>query len=247
VAQLLEETANKYKHNGKKPKEENRYAGKIFCERCGKVAIRSDNRLKDPVLYYYSCRHCCYELKHELGLKTAPKLPLKTLDTIIMLAIKAHMDALVRFDDLAETLSNHDPLKDKRLEMAKIAKKLEKTLSGYENTLATAYTHHLGGLLDLREYELVRAKIENEKLQAESQLAGVKSEQSKYENSRILDNQWLVKYRAFRDCEIPTKEMIQTLIGRIVLTPMTSDIEVEFNFMEDFEELNHILRGGCGQ
>jgi hypothetical protein len=34
------------------------------------------------------------------------------------------------------------------------------------------------------------------------------------------------------------------LIKRIVLTPMTSNIEVEFNFMEDFEELNHILNEG---
>jgi len=243
VGELLQKTATKYKHTGEKPKLENHYAGKIFCERCGKVAIRTDNRMKDPILYYYSCRHCCLELKEATGAIKAPKLPLKTLDAVIMTTIKTHMDALVQFDDLAQTLATHDPLKHKRLEVAKKVKRLEKTLNDYENTLATAYTHHLGGLLDMREYELVRAKVEGEKTQAESQLAAIKSEQTRYENSHALENQWLVKYREFRDCEIPTKDMIQTLIGRIVLTPMTNKVEIELNFTEDFAELDYLING----
>ena len=243
VAGLLEKTAAKYKHTGARLKSENRYAGKIFCERCGKAAVRSANWMKEPVLYYYSCRHCCYELKEAAGAAIAPKLPLKNLDAAIMSTIKTHMDALVRFDDLAETLAAHDPMKHKRLEAAKRAKKLERTLNDYENTLAAAYTHHLSGLLDMREYELVRARIEREKTQAELQFGIVKSEQSRYESSRALENQWLVKYREFRDCETPTKEMIHTLIGRIVLTPMTNEVKIELNFTEDFAELDYIIYG----
>jgi len=243
VAKLLNKTATKYKHTGEKPKHENAYAGMIFCSRCGKVAIRTDNRMKEPVLYYYSCRHCCLELKEQLGAKTAPKMPLKKLDSIIMATIKLHMDALVQFDDLAETLANFDPLKDKRNELSKMAKAFEKKLNDHENTLATAYTHHLGGLLDMREYELVRAKVEGEKTQAEIQLASIKAQQGKYENARILENPWLVKYREFRNCETPTKEMIQALIGRIVLTPMTNEVEIVLKYAEDFAELEYILTG----
>jgi len=241
VAELLNKTAVKYQHTGEKPKSENRYVGKIICERCGKVAIRTDNRMKEPILYYYSCRHCCIEIKEITGATKAPKLPLKTLDSIIMATIKTHMDALVQFDDLAQTLAAHDPLKNKRMEVAQKVRKLEKTLNDHESTLATAYTHHLGGLLDMREYELVRAKIEGEKAQAETQLATIKSEQTRYENSYALENQWLVKYREFRDCEIPTKEMIQALIGRIVLTPVTNKVEIELNFTEDFAELDYLI------
>ena len=243
VSELLNVTAEKYRHTGKIPRVENRYAGKITCERCGKTAIRTDNRLKEPVLYYYSCRPCRIELKEAAGLAKAPKLPLKMLDSIIMATIKTHMDALVQFDDLAETLSTHGPMKHKRLEVAKRVKKLEKILGDYENTLATAYTHHLSGLLDLREYELVKAKVEGEKIQAELQLAAIKSEQSRYDNRSALENQWLVKYREFRDCEVPTKEMIQALIERIVLTPMTNEVKIQLNFTEDFAELDYIING----
>jgi EAL domain-containing protein (putative c-di-GMP-specific phosphodiesterase class I) len=182
------------------------------------------------------------ELKEQLGVKTAPKMPLKKLDSIIMATIKLHMDALVQFDDLAETLSNFDPLKDKRNELSKLARAFEKKLNDHENTLATAYTHHLGGLLDMREYELVRTKVESEKTQAEIQLASIKAQQGKYENARILENPWLVKYREFRNCETPTKEMIQALIERIVLTPMTNEVEIVLKYAEDFAELEYILK-----
>jgi len=84
VAEIMKKATVKYKHTGEKPKSENRYAGKIICERCGKVAIRTDNRMKDPILYYYSCRHCCRELKDATGASKAQKLPLKKLDSIIM-------------------------------------------------------------------------------------------------------------------------------------------------------------------
>ena len=88
---------------------------------------------------------------------------------------------------------------------------------------------------------MIRAQIEGEKADAEAQLAKTKREQVRYASNTILDNQWLVKYRAFRSCETPTKEMIQTLIHHIELTPMTNDVEIIFNFVDDFKELQQIM------
>lgn len=241
VAELMGKAAEKHKKTGKLPREENRYAGKIACRRCSKTALRSDNRMKQPVLYYYACRYCCTELKEQQGLSKSPKLPLIKLDDIIMATVKIHMDALVQFDDLAEKLATHDPLKGTKAEIQRKIKQLEKTLDTYETTLATAYTHHLGAVLDLREYELVRDKIESEQKQAQIQLASLQATRRKYDTNTILENQWLTAYRAFRDCKTPTKELIQTLIGRIILTPITNELEIQLNFAEDFLELNQII------
>jgi len=38
--------------------------------------------------------------------------------------------------------------------------------------------------------------------------------------------------------------MVQTLIKRTVLTPMTKEIKIEFNFIEEFNELKDILGQG---
>lgn len=241
VARLLEESATKYQHIDRYAHEENRYAGIITCSRCGKTAIRSDNRLKEPILYYYSCPHCLSDLKYELGLKEGARLPLLKLDAIIMGTLRKHMDTLVQFDNLAEILTLSDPLKQKRISLKKEQTKLEKSVADYERNLSAAYTHYLAGVLDLREYELVKAKVERDKEDATARLFHVKAEQARYDTKNALNNQWLVKYRAFRDCKLPTKEMIQTLIRRIILTPLTNELDIELNFMESFEDLRQLI------
>ena len=98
------------------------------------------------------------------------------------------------------------------------------------------------GLLDLREYRLVREKIERDKFEAEVRLAGISAEQSKYDINNALNNQWLVKYSEFRNCETPTKEMVQALISKIYLTPLTNELNIELNFEDCFEDLRQILQ-----
>jgi hypothetical protein len=53
-----------------------------------------------------------------------------------------------------------------------------------------------------------------------------------------------VKYREFRDCLTPTKEMIQALIGRIVLTPLSNELYIELNFEDCFEDLRQLMHEG---
>jgi multidrug efflux pump subunit AcrA (membrane-fusion protein) len=120
--------------------------------------------------------------------------------------------------------------------------KLEKTVGESERNLSAAYTHHLEGLLDLREYELVRAKIENDKTEAEARLAHIKAEQIKYDAKTAVENQWLVKFSAFRDCDTPTKDMIQALVKRITLVPMSNELNIELNYTDSYEELQEIVR-----
>jgi DNA invertase Pin-like site-specific DNA recombinase len=246
VSRLMAKAAAKYKHKKQGASRVNQYAGKIICSRCGKTAVRSDNRLKEPILYYYSCRYCCIELKHEHGLARAPKLSMVKLDALVMEILRKQMDALIQYDHLTDMLSKHDPFKEKRMMLAKDAKKHEKVVRDSEGALSTAYTHHLGGLLDLREYNLIRTKIEGDKLEAEARLVLARDEQARYDNRNLLENQWLVKYSAFRSCEAPTVEMVQALISRIILTPMTNEVDIQFNFIDDFTELQQIIHGNGG-
>ena len=243
VSRLLDEAAEKYKKTGATVHKENQYSGVIFCSRCGKVATRTDGgHIGKKTSYYYACYHCIQDIKHEQGLKRGAKMPLTRLDAVVMETLHKHMDALVRFDDLAEMLSKSDPLKQKRASLTKERAKLEKTANESERNLSAAYTHHLEGLLDLREYELVRVKIENDKAEAEARLSGIKAELTKYDAKAALENQWLVKFRAFRDCETPTKEMIQTLVKRITLVPMSNEVSIELNYTDSYEELQEIVR-----
>jgi DNA invertase Pin-like site-specific DNA recombinase len=242
VAELLDALAEKYKKTGATKTVENNYGGKVFCSRCGKVAARSDGgHIDTKVHYYYACPHCLADLKHELGLKRGSKLPLSKLDGLVMETLRAHMDTLVQFDELEKILAESDPLKEKRASITKERSRAEKTINNSERSISAAYTHHLEGLLDLREYELVRAKMENEKAEAEARLSFLAGEQAKYDAKNALENQWLVKFRAFREQETPTKEMIQTLIRRIVLVPMSNEVNIELNYTDAYEDLRQLM------
>jgi DNA invertase Pin-like site-specific DNA recombinase len=172
VARLLEVSAEKYRKIGDIPHVENRYSGKVFCTRCGKAALRADGGHRDGTIrFYYCCRYCIDDLKFEQGIKRVATLSLDKLDAIVAETLRKHMDKLVQFEDLAEILAQSDPLKQKLTALRKEQARLEKTVRDSERNLSAAYKHHLEGLLDLREYELVREKIENGKNEAEAMLS----------------------------------------------------------------------------
>jgi len=243
VARLLDESAEKYKKTGATEYKENQYSGIIYCSRCGKAATRSDGgHIGKKVSYYYACYHCIQDIKNEQGLKRGAKMPLIKLDAVVMETLRKHMDTLVTFDDLAALLSKSDPLKQKKVALSKERSKLEKTVNESERNLSAAYTHHLEGLLDLREYELVRMKIESDKTEAEARLFFIKTELTRYDTKAVLENQWLVKFRAFRDCETPTKDMIHALVKRITLVPMTNEMSIELNYTDSYEDLQDLIK-----
>lgn len=241
VQKLMDVATGQYRKIGNITPE-NAYAGKTFCSRCGEHIQRVDGGGRGRTLYYYICRHCADELKQERGIKRAVSLPLVKLDALVTETLRFYMDELVQFDNLGEILKKSGPLRQKSAQLRREKVRLEKTVGDFERNLSAAYTHHLEGLLDLREYELVRAKIERDKRDAEARLAQVCAEWKKYDIHNVLDNQWLNKYRAFRNFETPSKELIQTLINRIYLTPLTNEVSIELNFMDCLRELRQLLQ-----
>jgi chromosome segregation ATPase len=193
------------------------------------------------VIYYYTCRHCADKLKEEHGLKRAPNLPLARLDTIIAETLRKQMDLLDGYDELIKLAAQSDALKQKRAELTRERSKLEKDIAGADDTIAAAYTHHLDGLLDFREYELVRDKAANAKENAAARLSYTESELRRLDAKTAKNNPWRERFRAFCDFDKPTKELVQTLISRITVTPLTNEVDVELNFMDSFAELRGLV------
>ncbi|MDR2357920.1 MAG: recombinase family protein [Oscillospiraceae bacterium] len=220
---------------------ENRYVGKVFCSRCGKTAARSDSGRCGKSLFYYVCRTCLDELKSGLGVKRLPSLPLVRLDAIVTETLRKQIDLLVEYDGLIDRALRSDTLKQKRVVLTHEKAKLEKIAAGTDITISAAYTHHLDGLLDFREYELVRDKAERDKADAGARLAYICEELLKRDIANVNTNTWRESFGAFRDFETPTKELIQTLVSRIILTPGTNEITIELNYMDSFAELRDLI------
>ncbi|MDR1329419.1 MAG: hypothetical protein LBK23_07450, partial [Oscillospiraceae bacterium] len=134
-----------------------------------------------------------------------------------------------------------DALKQKRAALTSESAKLEKALAGSDKTISAAYTHHLDGLLDFREYELVRDKARRDKDEVGGHLAYIINELRKLDISSLENNQWRQSFGAFRSFDIPTKELIRALVSRITLSPVTNDILIELKYMDSFAELRSLI------
>ncbi|MDR1320989.1 MAG: recombinase family protein [Gracilibacteraceae bacterium] len=239
VQTLLDGTAEKYRPK-KRCLPENRYVGRIFCSRCGHPARRISGG-SDNSIFYYICRRCADELKYERGIKRASSLTLARLDAVVTKTLRAQMDLIIEYDSLVTLAANSDAIKQKRAELSRDRARQEKTSAAADATIKAAYTHHLGGLLDFREYELVREKARRAKEEAEARLACIEGELRRLDVHGAKHNTWREQFGAFHDFDAPTKELIQALVSRITVTPMTNEIGIELNYMDSFAELRVLI------
>ena len=240
VQKLMQATAAKYERGKGTPLSENRYAGKIYCSRCGHAALRMTGG-STYVLFYYLCRQCNNDLKAELNLERTSKLPLVKLDSVVMETLKKQMDVLVDSDRLIEKLVKSEPYMQRQSMLLREKSTWEESIVSTDKTLSNAYIHHLDGLLDFREFELVRAKVEQDKKDAIMRLEQIESELQKSDKMTERHSHWRKIYSAFRNSKTPTKELIQTLIDRIELTPLTNEIHVVMNYSDGLKEYMSLL------
>jgi hypothetical protein len=226
----------------RKPLPENRYAGKIFCSVCVKRATVFNCGSLTGNLRYYGCRDCHREIKIRTGQTATRKTPSSALDAALSATLRKQMETLVNFERIAEELAASDTLRSKTDELRREKSRLEKAGSEADRMLTTAYTHHLEGLLDFKEYELVRAKVEQDKLETIARLVKAESELRRHDVHTARENAWLKEFGAFRDFETPTKALIQALVKAIHITPIDNDIQIELNYMDAFDELCALKR-----
>ena len=242
VQALVREAADKYKPTGNGGLPENRYSGKIFCTRCGRSVSRSKGGSKESgFLQYYFCRSCNGDLKNNQGLTKRPKLKVLALDAAVMTGLRKQMDMLVDIDRLARQMANSEMQSKRRTELQREIIKLNKTVADADGTLSSAYAHHLDGLLDLREFGLVRTKMEHNRNDAMIKLALAESELKKCDEMTDRHCHWRSVYDDFLNAETPSKRLIQALICKIELTPVTNEVNIIFNYRDGLDEYRGML------
>jgi DNA invertase Pin-like site-specific DNA recombinase len=241
VQVLMAATRDKYKHVGNK-EDENIFAGRIFCSKCGQAAWRISSRHGNTVKYHYHCRFCCKELKRELGLNMLHHFPLKKLETVVTESIQKQIDVCLEIDNLLAKVAATPAITRKRIALTQERDKLKKEGETAVRLLSAAYAHHLDGLLDGREFELARVKFERDKQNAETRLAQVEAELSEVELETVCRNEYLENFRKYRWFDKLDREIIIALIKRIELTPMTNEIAITFNFGDNFTKLKNLIQ-----
>jgi RNase P subunit RPR2 len=245
VQRLMDEAGARYKKLGNKL-DENILVGKIFCSRCGKALKRqykhkTKKREIIETLFSYLCRDCNTELRYTMELEAVLQLPLEKLEGVITVVLQKYMDACLNIDTLIDDVIKSPFINKKRHSFAVELNKLQRDSKKADDMLAAAYTHHLARLLDSNEFNLARVKFEREKQIAEIGAERVVRELEKYDVEKNRHNAFLTNFKRFKGFEGLNKSIINTLIQRIDITPLTNEISITLNFMDELEQLNKII------
>jgi len=243
VQKLIDEAGVKYKKLGNKL-DENILVGKMFCSRCGKSLKRQYKRSRKnntAVKYRYHCRDCGAEFRHSMGMEKMPHFPLEDIEEVITATLKSYMDACLALDTLIDNVANADAITRKRHNLTTELNKFQRNSKKADDMLAAAYTHHLSGLFDGKEFGLARERFERDKQAAEVGAERVMQELAGYDLEKARHNAFLTNFRHFNGFTKLDKTLINALVKRIDISPLTKEISVMLNFMDELEKLNKLV------
>jgi len=242
VQRLLSEAGEKFKKLGNELGE-NIFVGKIFCSSCGKSLKRAywRNDKTQEVRFRYACRDCAFVLRNSMNLKKVPQLPYEKLEEIVISALQRQLETCVNIDSLIEDVTNSAAITNKCFSLKSEYSKCQRNSKKAEDMLASAYTHHLAGLLDDKEFELARLNFEKEKKMAETKAERIQAELAGYELDKQRQNAFLANFRNFTGFVTLNRAMVSTLISRIEVSPLTNEISIVLNFMDELEKLNNLI------
>ena len=242
VQKLLDEAGAIRKKKRTDELDENIYRGKLICARCGKAAARQFSHTRElGHRYRVLCRHCGRDIRQSQGLKKLPVFWLDQLEEIIADVLQKQIDACMEIGELVSAASKSKAILSKRQGLEAELAKLRGTSKKADEMLATAYTHHLAGILDSREFDLAREKFEKDKSMADARILLLAKEAEGYDIEKVQQNAFLTNFRKFNGFTKLDKEIVTALIQRIEITPQTNDVHIILNYMDEFKELNCFL------
>jgi hypothetical protein len=196
---------------------------------------------KRETKYHYSCRICSAEIRYAQGLDKVPQLAYEKLEEIIIAVLQRQMEICVDIDALIAEVTNSIVITNQRHSLKSEIIKCQRDSKNADDMLASAYNHHLAGLLDKKEFALAREKFERDKRVAEAKSERIKFELERYDLEKQRKNAFLENFRCFKNFAVLNKDIVSALIHRVDVSPLTNEITISLNFMDELEKLNNLI------
>ena len=163
------------------------------------------------------------------------------MEEILTAIIQKQIEVCIDIEEAITEVSKSKSIMIKRHNLSAQLTSLQQESKKVDDMLATAYTHHLAGILDAPEFALAREKFERDKKATDIRAANVSQEAEKYDIENIKHNAFLDNFRRFKGFVKLDKELVSALIQRIEVDPLTKDVHIVLNFMDELDELKKLV------
>ena len=230
------ENHGKYAHL---PKRVNPYGSVLVCADCGRVLkyVRSYSRPKKngEMKDYYNFK-CPNNI--ELGEQACSKKNIRAdeLDQIVLEIVKKQMDLFLAVKKDLDRLIAIARQKAKMQVSNRTVESIEEEISHARKMLTSLYTDHKEGILSLDEYQYGKAKFQEDIDNLERELQQLVTQKTKPTKVYVSKKKWEALIRQYYSATTVTPEMVTAFIKEIRFYA-NRDIEIKFNFMDEFEEM----------
>lgn len=255
VNAIEDETQTKYAKCGRRDSHDmpvNIFCGFTVCSVCGAKISRLYNKKVNPSgkTYEYLQYKCPLHRQHP---QDSPSLPVRS-EALYAAVFPAIVDQLRLASNLAAIIEKRakrqeNPRALLDAEIAKATRKLQETT----DRLAGLYENYADKVISEQEYIRFKADYENGAVALQARLTELSQRAALQEDVSVSNNHWLAAARSFQNPTELTREMLEALVERVVITN-TEDIKVVWKFADELallqdcaeKEEGGVPDGECG-
>jgi rubrerythrin len=219
------------------PLPDNIFKGLLFCGVCGYSLNRTTDRNKENEdgdrRISYVCLTC-----QKRGNRRPKYIPIESLKTVILGAIKAQLKVCVEVHALADKFIKSDiavrRIAENEKEIAETRRRIAFIEGNRERLLCADYD----GLLSKSDYQMVSERRETELTELQARLDSLLAEQELYKPGRWDRMRYVSDIKRFIDSAELTRELLEALVERIEVTDEQSlSVSIKMKFQDEFAEV----------
>lgn len=255
VNAIEDETQAKYAKCGRRDSHDmpvNIFRGFTVCSVCGAKISRLYNKKVNPSgkTYEYLQYKCPLHRQHP---SDSPSRPIRS-EALYAAVFPAVADQLLLASNLGAVIEKRakrqeNPRALLDAEIAKATRKLQETT----DRLAGLYENYADKVISEQEYIRFKADYENGAAALQARLTELSQRAALQEDVSVSNNHWLAAARSFQNPTELTREMLEALVERVVITN-TEEIKVVWKFSDELallqdcaeNEEGGVTDGECG-
>lgn len=185
-------------------------SGIAVCADCGALMTRKVSTVSGKKYVYYLCSNhkkfkCC----------TSHRIREDELEEMVLSTLKELIGQLL---DADEVIRQAGEMQNRRIDIQKMEERIqanEEEINHYNRMLVSLYEDYKEGIVDKKDFQLIKENFEQKKSLAEQAIRNIEKEMETASQERDSDRSWIEEYRKNRNISSLTRSLVVNLIREV--------------------------------
>ena len=185
-------------------------SGIAVCADCGALMTRKVSTVSGKKYVYYLCSN--YK---KFKRCTSHRIREEELEQTVLSTLKELIGQLLNAD---EVIRQAGEMQNRRIDIQKMEERIqanEEDINRYNRMLVSLYEDYKEGIVDKKDFQLIKENFEQKKTIAEQAIRNIEKEAETAAQERDSDRSWIEEYRENRNISSLTRSLVVNLIKEV--------------------------------